>query len=324
MKSSDISGFYKLPIKKRVNIVKNFAQLTDDEVKLLEHNSALSLETADIMIENVIGVTQLPVGVATHFRINKTDYLIPMAIEETSVVAAASHAAKLAREGYASVIEKIRGELPPGKAVEFLKLFHALPVWEYLWFQNVRIIKNPLDLWVMQQIIYEERPDFIIETGTMEGGSALYWAHTLSGMGLDGSRVITVDLHNFTQGASSHFLWKKHVLFFQGSSTDPAIVSAIARMTANKRVIVTLDSDHSRQHVLNELRAYSPMINRGSYLVVEDTHMDGVPTMPTTGPGPHAAVEQFLKEGGSQNFERDLNRESMIMTFNPGGWLRRK
>ncbi len=232
--------------------------------------------------------------------------------------------AKLAREGYASVIEKIRGELPPGKAVEFLKLFHALPVWEYLWFQNVRIIKNPLDLWVMQQIIYEERPDFIIETGTMEGGSALYWAHTLSGMGLDGSRVITVDLHNFTQGASSHFLWKKHVLFFQGSSTDPAIVSAIARMTANKRVIVTLDSDHSRQHVLNELRAYSPMINRGSYLVVEDTHMDGVPTMPTTGPGPHAAVEQFLKEGGSQNFERDLNRESMIMTFNPGGWLRRK
>jgi hydroxymethylglutaryl-CoA reductase len=98
MRSSDISGFYKLPIKERVKIVREFAQLTDEEVGILEHNSALSMETADIMIENVIGVTYLPVGIATHFKINNSDYLVPMAIEETSVVAAASHAAKLARD----------------------------------------------------------------------------------------------------------------------------------------------------------------------------------------------------------------------------------
>lgn len=97
MRSSDISGFYKLPVNERIKIVKEFAQLTDGEVKLLEHNSALGIEIADIMIENVICVTQLPVGVATHFKINNRDYLVPMAIEETSVVAAASHAAKLAR-----------------------------------------------------------------------------------------------------------------------------------------------------------------------------------------------------------------------------------
>ena len=97
MRSSDISGFYKLPVNERIKIVKEFAQLTDGEVKLLEHNSALGIEIADIMIENVICVTQLPVGVATHFKINNKDYLVPMAIEETSVVAAASHAAKLAR-----------------------------------------------------------------------------------------------------------------------------------------------------------------------------------------------------------------------------------
>jgi hydroxymethylglutaryl-CoA reductase len=97
MKSSDISGFYKLPVKDRIKIVREFAQLTDDEVKILEHNSALGIETADIMIENVISTTQLPVGIATHFKINDVDRLVPMAIEETSVVAAASHAAKLAR-----------------------------------------------------------------------------------------------------------------------------------------------------------------------------------------------------------------------------------
>ncbi len=97
MKSSAISGFYNMTIKERLKLVKEFAQLTDSEINLLGHNSALSMETADIMIENVIGVTQLPVGIATHFRINNRDYLVPMAIEETSVVAAASHAAKLAR-----------------------------------------------------------------------------------------------------------------------------------------------------------------------------------------------------------------------------------
>ena len=103
-----------------------------------------------------------------------------------------------------------------------------------------------------------------------------------------------------------------------------AIVSAIAKLVKGKRVIVTLDSDHSKEHVLKEIQSYAPMIHKGGYLVVEDTHMDGVPTMPTTGPGPNAAVEQFLKDGGDAMFERDRTRENMIMTFNPGGWLRRK
>jgi cephalosporin hydroxylase len=78
------------------------------------------------------------------------------------------------------------------------------------------------------------------------------------------------------------------------------------------------------QHVLRELRMYSPMISRGSYLVVEDTHMDGVPTHPEEGPGPLAATLEFLKDGGDKEFEPDFSREKMVMTFNPGGWLRRK
>ncbi len=98
MKSSRISGFYKLPIEGRLKIVKEFSELSDEEAEFLM-KGRLDIELADRMIENVVGMTELPMGIATNFKINGKDYLIPMAIEEPSVVAAASHAAKLAREG---------------------------------------------------------------------------------------------------------------------------------------------------------------------------------------------------------------------------------
>ena len=94
-KSSMVSGFYKMPIAKRVEFVKNFSDLTEEETKLF--SSPLDMETADRMIENVLGTFELPLGVAVNFLINGKDYLVPMAIEESSVVAAASNAAKIAR-----------------------------------------------------------------------------------------------------------------------------------------------------------------------------------------------------------------------------------
>jgi len=94
-KSSQISGFYKLPIKKRIEFVKKFSDLNDEETQLF--SSCLDMDIADRMIENVLGTFEIPLGIAVNFLINKTDYLIPMAIEESSVVAAASNAAKIAR-----------------------------------------------------------------------------------------------------------------------------------------------------------------------------------------------------------------------------------
>ncbi len=233
--------------------------------------------------------------------------------------------AQLAREGYKELLAQRRLMMPLDKQNELMKLFHDLPVWRHMWFHNVEIEKNPLDLWMMQQIMYEVQPDFVIETGTFKGGSALYWAHTLNGLRLENSRVLTVDITDYVKGAAAdHPLWKKYVTFYLGSSTDPAIVSQIAQMVKGKKVIVTLDSDHTMNHVLQEMKLYAPMVNRGSYLVVEDTHMDGVPTAPEFGPGPLAAVRKFLADGGSKNFEQDLTREAYVMTFNPGGWLRRK
>ena len=96
-KTSRIPGFYKLTVEERVKKVKEFAGLNDEEEAILLSMDGLDEKTADRMIENVIGSMQLPLGVATNFLINGKDYLVPMAIEETSVVAAASNAAKMAR-----------------------------------------------------------------------------------------------------------------------------------------------------------------------------------------------------------------------------------
>jgi len=228
------------------------------------------------------------------------------------------------REGYEEVLKQRDLQMPIEQQRQLMKAFHSLKVWENLRFQNVPIIKNPLDLWMLQQIAYEIRPDFVVETGTWRGGSALYWAHTLNGIGLENARVLTVDIQDLTAGAASHPLWKKYVEFWKGSSTDPKIVAEIAQRVKGSRVIVNLDSDHSMAHVLQELKMYSPMVSKGSYIAVEDTHIDGIPTNPAEGPGPMAAVRKFLADGGSKDFEQDFTREAMVMTSYPGGWLRRK
>lgn len=98
-KTSKISGFYKLNPKERLKVVSEFSGLTEDEASCISATGALSLDAADKMVENVIGVMEVPLGVAVNFLINGKDYLIPMTIEEPSVIAAASNAAKMAREG---------------------------------------------------------------------------------------------------------------------------------------------------------------------------------------------------------------------------------
>jgi hydroxymethylglutaryl-CoA reductase len=98
-KSSAISGFYKLTPKERLVKVKEFADLTDEECALLQSTGALPLDVADRMIENVVGAIPIPLGIGVNFQINGKDYLVPMAIEEPSVVAAASYAAKMVRDG---------------------------------------------------------------------------------------------------------------------------------------------------------------------------------------------------------------------------------
>ena len=133
-------------------------------------------------------------------------------------------ATELARRGYDELLQRRKMRMSTAQQNDMMKLFHQLPVWRHMWFDNVPIGKNPLDLWMMQQIIYETRPEFIIETGTFMGGSALYWAHTLNGMGLENSRVFTMDVSDYTNTAVRHPLWKKYVTFWQGSSVGSSFL----------------------------------------------------------------------------------------------------
>lgn len=94
---SNLSGFHALTAKEKLDALREFADITDEEAAILRKTGALDISKAEMMIENVIGTTEYPIGVATNFLINGRDYLIPMALEEPSVVAAASYAAKLAR-----------------------------------------------------------------------------------------------------------------------------------------------------------------------------------------------------------------------------------
>jgi cephalosporin hydroxylase len=251
--------------------------------------------------------------------------VVSVAVSNLDVSSSASQRlAEATRENYERVRQLRNTPVSRDQDRQLMLLYHETPIWKSFWFHAIPCEKNPLDLWGMQALIWRIRPEFIVETGTLRGGSALFWANALNGIGLTGSRVLTVDIADFTQEASCDPLWAKYVEFYHGSSTDPSIVASIAAKVRGHRTLITLDSDHSAQHVLRELRLYSPLVSRGSYIVVEDTNMDGVPSYPGSFPGPLAAVTLFLKEGGEKEFLQDASREQMGMTFNPGGWLLRK
>jgi cephalosporin hydroxylase len=234
-----------------------------------------------------------------------------------------------AREASDRLLARRDTKLGPEKQKELMRLWHELGIWSNLYYLGIKIQKNPMDLFMMQQVIFDVQPDYIIEAGTAFGGSAIYWAHILDGLGLNNSRVLSIDITKYEDKASELPLWKQYVEFIHGSSTDPAIVERIRQRVNGKKVLVVLDSNHSAAHVLSELRAYGPMVSPGSYIVAEDTNLDALPLpdlrfVDGTGGGPMAAVTEYLAGEGGKLFEPDLLRENFVLTFNPGGWLKRK
>jgi cephalosporin hydroxylase len=187
--------------------------------------------------------------------------------------------------------------------------------WSNTSWLGTKVAKCPLDLWVYQELVHELRPALVVETGTFRGGSALFLASCLDLV--DHGRVVTIDVEP-RPGRPPH----PRITYLTGSSTDPSILETVQQdAAAADTVLIVLDSDHSYDHVLAELQAYSPLVTEGSYLVVEDTNVNGHPVLPKFGPGPYEAVETFLES--STAFVRDREREKFMLTFNPGGWLRR-
>jgi len=209
----------------------------------------------------------------------------------------------------------------PGAVEDFHKLFYETAYagregWSQPKWLGVEALKCPFDLWIYQEILHELKPDWILETGTAQGGSALYLASVLDLLGT--GQIVSVDIVK-NDARPAH----PRLTYLTGSSTSPEILDDLRRRIAGaSRVMVILDSDHKKDHVLEELRLYSPLVTKDSYLIVEDTNINGRPVFSGFGPGPGEAVDEFLKT--HLEFERDATRERFFLTFNPGGYLRRR
>lgn len=180
--------------------------------------------------------------------------------------------------------------------------------------------QNPMDLWITQEILFDTKPDFVVECGSLFGGSAVEWATVLAQINPTG-RVISIDIQDRMGEARKLPIAKERVDFLVGSSTDPEIVSEVARRVQGKKIFVLLDSRHDTSYVLKELRTYSPMVQVGGYIEVQDTNLGHPLRTRAYSSGPYEAVQEFLRT--NKDFAIDKDRERLMFTFCPGGFLKR-
>ncbi len=202
---------------------------------------------------------------------------------------------------------------------QFHQLYYASANHNLTWgdthWMGTKTMKCPLDLWVYQEIIHETQPDLIIETGTFQGGSALFLASVCDQ--IDTGEIVTIDIDE-RAGRPEH----PRIDYLLGSSTAPEVLAVVREKVAScQRIMAVLDAAHRFDHVLEELKSYGPLVSDGCYLIVEDTNVNGHPIIPEYGPGPMEAVEEYLRS--TEDFEVDRSKEKFLLTFNPMGYLRR-
>lgn len=191
------------------------------------------------------------------------------------------------------------------------------------------IIQFPQDMIAMQEIIWQVKPDLIIETGIAHGGSLIFSASILEMIGGDG-RVLGIDIdirpHNRVE-IEQHPMHKR-ITMIEGSSIAPRVVEQVRELARGKKdILVMLDSNHTHEHVTEELTFYSPLVTKGSYLVVFDTVVEDMPDefFPDRpwgrGNNPKTAVQQFLRENNRFEVDKAID-EKLLLTVAPGGYLK--
>lgn len=191
------------------------------------------------------------------------------------------------------------------------------------------IIKYPSDIVIMQELIWRLQPDLIIETGIAHGGSIIFSASMCALMGKGEVVAVDIDIRKHNRDEIEKHPMMKYITMYEGSSTDEAIVEKIRKHTEGKKtVLVSLDSNHTHQHVLDELRLYSPMVTVGSYIMCPDTFVEFFPkgyvkNRPwDVGNNPMTAVWAFLKENDSFVIDKNIDNKLMV-TEGMDGYLKR-
>lgn len=206
---------------------------------------------------------------------------------------------------------KLTEEMADAVINNFHHLLYSGGVWTRTFWRGYPVTKLPSDLFVYQELIHAVKPDYIVEAGTAHGGSAIFFADMLE---LEGhGEVITIDV-NFRPNRPNHH----RIKYIIADSIDA--FAEVESIVSGKRVIVSLDSDHQKNHVLREMEAYAPLATE--YLVVEDTNLGHPIEVSGIDEGPMEAVAEFLET--HKEFEIDHAAHKFLVTFNPNGWLRRR
>lgn len=191
------------------------------------------------------------------------------------------------------------------------------------------IIQYPQDMIAMQEIIWNIKPDLIIETGIAHGGSLIYYASLLELIGEGNILGIDIDIREHNRKEIESHPMSKRIQMIQGSSISEKILSEVRDIAKKyKRILVSLDSNHSHAHVLEELKLYSDFVSKGSYLVVFDTVVEDLPegtieNRPwNKGSNAKTAVHAFLKENDHFQIDQSINNK-LLISVAPDGYLKR-
>lgn len=204
--------------------------------------------------------------------------------------------------------------------------------YSYLWtWMGVPIIQMPADILATQEVIWESKPDVIIETGVARGGSVVMLASLLQLVSKGKVIGIDIDVRDHNRDSIENHPMGKHVKLVEGGSTSSDVLDQVKGMIKpDDRVMVILDSDHSYDHVLSELRAYGPLVTKGCYMVVADTLLGFLENHQTPkkrshvwlkGNEPLSAVRQYMTE--TDRFESDdVINGKLVLSSSPGGFFR--
>lgn len=204
--------------------------------------------------------------------------------------------------------------------------------YSYLWsFMGVPIIQMPADVMATQEVIWNTTPDIIIETGVARGGSVIFMAAMLQLIGKGKVIGVDIDIRAHNRDSIEKHPMSSRISLIEGPSTTAETLAKVkAEIPEGASVMVVLDSDHSRDHVLDELRTYGPLVTQGQYIVVADTLLGygEAPKTPTKrskiwhpGDEPYAALTAYLKE--TDRFETDdVINGKLVLSSSPGGYLR--
>jgi cephalosporin hydroxylase len=197
---------------------------------------------------------------------------------------------------------------------EWVERYQREVVFENVQYRGVLTWKNVLDLWVYQEIIWETGVECVIEIGVRHGGTTLWLSDTLRNFRGEEALIIAIDIEPPATELPSN------VKFIHASSVAPETLAQVRELCAGRKTMVMADGNHEADHVLQELRLYTPLVGEGCYFIAEDGIVDVMDWKEYT-PGPLVAAHRFVAE--SDEFEIDRSREKFLLTYAPDGFVRR-